>query len=390
MRARLTLLAMAVAGVAGIPDAGAEDREEAHKASLTLSRHYTTNALDSPLALEDWYTVLRGTVDSTIRHDAGTTRISAELERKRFDTVDIENDISAGVGLDTTVAVSDRLELRGTLSARLVEEGDELLLGDFLLGIRTRRTVMSAGLQAGILVAPETALVLEGALSRETPSLTRFEDGLLPPAQLDPVRDRLRVGAKITRSSDDLSYGAYAAAGLMRSDPVGILPELRVADYAAGVHAGIGFDNGATIAASVGLHGLHVLGTAFQQLRPAYEVAGALPLPLGFSLRGMLKAGYDHASNDDPVALWVQRIEAEAGYEPTDLMRLAAGLFRERRDSVALESREHARGFYAEAIWRTSPRSTLTLRMDATRKRIEELDLERRTVDVRLAVSMKL
>lgn len=388
MRVRLTMLAMAVAAVAGIPDAEAEDG--AHKATLTLSRHYTTNALDSPIAVEDWYTVLRGTLDSSIRHDAGTTRISAEIQQKRFDTIDIENDIAASLGLDTTVAVSDRLELRGTLSAKLAEEGDELLIEDFLLGIRTRKTVLSAGLQAGILVAPQTALVLEGALTREIPTLTRFEDGLLPPVQLDPVRDRIRGGAKITRTRDGLSYGAYATAGLMRSAPVGILPELRVADYAAGGHAGISFANDATIAASLGMHGLSLLDTALREFRPAYEVAAALPLPLGFSLRGMLKAGYDHASNDDPVALWVQRIEAEAGYEPTELMRLSAGVFRERRDSIALQSREDGRGFYAEAVWQTSPRATLTLRMDSTRKRIAELELERRTVDVRLAVNMKL
>ena len=390
MCTRLFSILFCAAAMTAAAQAG--EQEEAHKASVTLSRHYTTNALDSPLELEDWYTLLRGSVDSAIRHERGVTRITAELESRRFDTLDIENDIALGVGTDTTFAVSDALELRGTLSAKIAEEGDELLLDTVFLGTRTRKTVLSGGVQAGLRLSPATVLVLESAISRETAGKTRFEGGLLPALQLDPARDRLRAGGRLTHTQGRFAYGAYGSAGLMRAAPLDPLVELRVLDYAAGIHASVTFDNDAAVAASAGLHGVSLSGSGFRELRPAYEIAASTPLPAGLSLRGALKAAYDPQSSDDPVATWVRRIEAEAGYEPTPWMRLSSGAFMENRVSVAMESRETGRGLFAQAVWTASPRTTLSLRVDATRKvtGVGEFRLTRRTVDVGVAMNLKL
>lgn len=371
--------------------ADAQGAGTAHTASLTLSRHVTTNALDRPLALTDWYTALRGSIDSKVGHELGSSRVSANLEIKRYDTYAIENDIALGGSTETTIAISDNLELRGTLAAQLAEEGDDLFLGDdVFIGIRTRKIVLSAGLQAGLRLDAATVLALEGSVTREKPEDTYFEDGLLAPVRLDPDRDRFRAGAKLTRTHGTFSYGGYGAAGLMRSDPIGFLPQLDVLAYAAGAHAGMRFSNGAAVAASIGLHALRLLDSAFQEQRLTYELAAETPLPGGFSLRGVLKADYDPKTNDDPVATWVRRLELEAGYQHTPALRFGTGLFAERRENVGLENTETARGLYAEAGWQATRTLALSLRVDAIRKILEELGLQRDTVDVHLAVSAKL
>ncbi|MEO3385532.1 hypothetical protein [Mesorhizobium sp. CAU 1741] len=381
----LTLFALLLSAGAALAQA-AEDTTT----SITLSRHHTTNALDAPLALEDWYTTLRGSVETSLSHEIGTTTITADGQFLRYDTYDIENDVAAGIGAETTMAISERVELRGTFSLNVVDEGDELDLGDVLLGIRTRKTIFAAGLQGGFRLSPDTILALEGALSRELPGKTRFEQDVIAPTRLDPVRDRLRIGAALTQTSGRFTYGVLGASGLMRSDPLGLLPELMVLDYKLALQGGVTFENGARVAASVGMHGLRLLDSEIGELRASYEIAAETPLPAGFSLRGIVSAGYDAKSNDDPVATWARRLEVEAGYKPGLPVSFGLGLYLEERENIGLETNESARGVYTEAVWQAREDMSLTFRVDASRKRLEPMGPERKAVDIHLALNAKL
>lgn len=361
------------------------------QASITLSRHYTTNALDTPIRFEDWYTQLRGSVASKLTHDLGATNITANVNAKHHDVLTIENDFALGLASDTTIALSQNFELRGSLAIQVAEEGDELLLGnDVFLGIRTRKTVMTAGLQAGLRLDADTVLAVEASAAREKPEDTHFEDDILSPLRLDPDRDRFRVGTRLTRTHGAINFGAYGAAGLMRSGPIGFLPALDVLDYAAGTHAGVSFANGAAVAGSIGLHALRLLDSEFQQQRLAYEIAAEMPLLSRLSMRGTLKAAFDPKTNDDPVATWARRMELEAGYQHSPQVRFGTGVFLERRENLGLETIELARGLYVEAGWQISSHLGLTLRIDATRKLLEELGLQRDTIDVQMALAAKL
>lgn len=360
------------------------------KATATIARHHTSNALDSPIALDDWYTVLRGAIETSVGHDLGTTKIRTEGELKRFDNYSIEDDYALGISAETTTIISERLELRGTLSVNLIDEGDDLDLGDVIVGIRTARAIFAGGLQAGVRLSPDTVLVLEGLASRDTPRKTRFQDDIVDPIQLEALKDRVRAGARLTTTKGAFSYGVYGAAGLLRSEPIGFLPKLKVADYSAGLQGAMTFDNDASVAAMVGIHGIDLLDSDFGEKRLAYEVAAATPLPGGFSLRGTLKAGYDLKSNDDPIAVWARRLEAEAGLQVSATVRLGTGVFLEWRDNVGLETKETARGLYAEAAWQAHERLILTLQVDKTRKRQEDFGIERKAVDIQLAMTAKL
>ena len=372
--------------------AGASAGEDAasHKVTFTLARHHTTNALDGPLALADWYTELRGALEHTIAHDLGSTKLTADMELRRFDTYDFEDDATFGIGAETTARVSDTLELRGTLSVRAISDGDDIAVEDFILGTRTRKTVLAGAVQAGRLVAPDTVLLLEAAGAREFAGRTHFQDDLLLPAALDPDRDRLRLGATLTRTNGPVSYGASVTTGLRRTHALEPLPELLLLEHAVKLHGVHTFESKASISAALGFEMLQLPDNGFSEIRPALEVTGASPLPAGFSLRGKLRAGYDTMSTDDPVAVWVRRAEAELGYQASPTVLLSTGIFDERRDNLAIGNREMLRGFYGEVGWQANENLNLVLRVDRKRHLISLSDIEKRTVAVQLAATRKL
>lgn len=386
---RSITVASAVLGLLAA-DAGAGEQAASRKVTFTLARHHTTNALDGPLALADWYTELRGALEHTVAHDLGSTRLTADMELRRFDTYDIEDDAAFGIGAETTIRASDTLELRGTMSVRTISDGDDIAVEDLIIGTRTRKTVLAGAFQAGRLLAPDTVLVLEAAAAREFAGRTHFQDGLLPATPLDADRDRLRLGATLTRTQGPVSYGASVTTGLRRTHALDPLPELLLLEHAARLHGSHTFRSEAYISGAIGFEMLQLADSGFSEIRPTFEVTAATPLPAGFSLRGVLRAGYDTTSTDDPLAVRVRRAEAELGFRASPAVTLSTGIFDERRDNLAIGNREMLRGVYGEVAWQANEDTSLALRVDLKRHLISVYDIEKRTVDVQIAATRKL
>jgi hypothetical protein len=386
-RARTLIAAMAALFSCA---AAADEAAPTLKGHVTLSRHHTTNVLDSPLARADWYTLLRGALEETVTHDHGATRLMAHVDLRRHDLYAIEDDAALALAAETTLRVSEALELRGTLSLRLVEEGDEMAVADTFIGIRTRRAVPAMQLQAGWKLTPDTTLVVEAAAARDMPGLTRFEAGLLPDTRLEPVRERLRLAATLTRSAGALSYGAMAGTGFTRAHAVGDLPRLDIHDHTVKVLAQLTVPEGPTLAAAAGLQMLALPAASFREIRPTWEVAAQVPLAGRLSLRGSFKGAYDMTSNDDPVAVWMRRLEFVAGYRVHPALTLGAGVFSQRRDFLGVGTAEKSRGAYGEAVWQAHEKLALTLRLDATRTTLLPFGIERRGLDAHLAVKTEL
>ena len=370
--------------------AHAQPTEQLSQATASVSRHFSSNALDLPTSLPDWYTQLRGSVSEIVAHDLGSTRVSGEFNLRKFDTYSHEDDAAGGLSLATTLRPTNSLELRGTLSLGLVSEGDELVAGNAMVGMRTLRTTSAMALQAGMQLSPATVLVLEGSAMHERSGKTRFKGGLLPPTRLDPTRDRGRLSTTLTQTQGSFSYGLYAAAGIVRSAPIGLLPALRTADYAARLHARYASPEGFSLSGSAGIEVLNLLGTSFRQARAAYEFSVETPLATAFSLRGALKAGYDLSTRDDPLAVWVRRFQAEAQYQANAVLRFGAGIFLEGRENIGLETRERLRGIYGEAVWQAFEKVALTFRVDGTRRATVGFDDARRSIDIQLGISTEL
>lgn len=360
------------------------------KASVDLSRHHTDNVLDGPLALADWYTLLRGAVEETLVHERGATRIAGALELRRHDTYAIEDDAALSLAAETTVRVSETLELRGTLSMRLVDEGDDIAVGDAIVGIRTAKAIAGAGVQAGLVLSPGTTLVIEAAARHDRIGETHFEAGLLPDARLEPHRNRLRFAATLTHTEGSFSHGLFAGTGYTVARPLGILPRIEIFDHTLKIQSQLSLEGGPTLAAAAGLQLLDVPAASFRQVRPTYEIAAVLPLAPGLGLRGALKAGYDMISSDDPVAVRLRRLEIEASYRATPALTFGAGLFAQERDFVGLGTGETGRGAYGEAVWQAREKLAVVLRLDVARHLLLPFNIERRGIDTQLAVRASL
>jgi len=371
-------------------DARAGEAGDSRTGTVTLARHYTTNALDGPFAIADWYSQLRGSLAHELPHEAGATRFTAEFDAKRYDTITIENDASVALATETTVRVSERLELRGALSLRLIDEGDDIAIGDVILGIRTRRALVSAGLQAGYQLAPGTVLAIETSAARELSGRTRFEDGIVPPERLEPNRTRMRAGAALTHTTGPASIAASAAAGIMRSGTAAVLTPFDRHDASARLIGTYAFAGGASLSGEVGVEMVQLAGGAFRETRPVYAAAVALPLAADMSLRGSLRAGYDLASTDDPFAVWARRAEVEAGYQAHPTLRFGVGVFDERRRFLAYGTREQGRGFFAEAAWSPDEHVVVVFRIDAVRRTLLPVGLPTKGVGVQMAFTARL
>lgn len=358
--------------------------------SFTLTRHRTTNALDGPLALDDWYTTLRGAFDGAVEHEKGTTRLATDFELRRYDTYEIENDAQIGISAETTMRASERVELRGTLTFRATSEGDDLPVEDFIVGTRTRKAIFGAALQAGFQLTPDTVLVFDAGASHEKVSDTEFQDGVIEPVRLQPDRDRLGLGAALVRTHGAFSFGAAGSAAYLRIGAVEPLPVLELAEYTAKLQAAAKLAGGVVLRAEAGVQMLDLLNGTFRDLRPVYALSAETPLDAGLSLRGAVRASFDTASADDPLASWVRRMEAEGGYELAAGIRLGVGAFREIRDNLVLGSRETARGYFGEIVWKVDGHTTLLVRIDATRSRFSGIAAPQDTIDTQVALTRRL
>lgn len=359
--------------------------------TTSVERHYTSNALDRSHAVADWYTLMRGSLQHEFMHEAGTLRFGVEAEARRYDTIGIENDRAAALKLETTTRLSPAMELRGALSYRIASQGDDLLVGPFVIGTRTAKQLLAGEARLGIDLGGGTALVLELANSHEGIGATRFQQRLLEPVKLDPDSNRLVAGARLMRSQGALTYGLSGAATRLSVEELGSPPAgLSLSHYALRLEGAWTNHTASTIIAAIGLEMLRGADNTYEDLRPAYRAAFTKPLPNGLELRGALFARFETADSDDPLASWLRRGEIEARLRLSERLVLAAGLFGELKDNLLLENRERAHGAYAEASFEAAKEVALVLRLDFTDRFLTVLDDRRKTLDGFIGIRTRL
>lgn len=374
--------------------ASAEDQAAPAEPALTytLERHRTSNALDEPLALDDWYSVLRGTLRHDVAHELGMTKFEASAEATRFDRYRIENDTTIALATETTIKPSAATELRGTLSLRHADEGDDIPIGPLYLGTRTRVNVFAAGLQFGARLDPATTFVAELSGEREMAGDTHFQQDLLRPARLEPDRDRLRLAAGLTRAVGPFALGATGAVAILRAKAPAENPLAAFSStiYTTRAQASWTGKDGTTIAGAFGFEHLASGRGLPDRTRPVYEIALLRPLPFRASLRGSLKAAFETRDTDDPLASFMRRAEIELGVPLHERVTLGFGLFDEMKDNLVLGYRDLSRGVFASLEWKANDHAALYLRVDAVRHRATGIDFSREIVDAHLGVRMSL
>lgn len=333
-------------------------------------------------ALRDSGTRLRGTFAETVAHDLGQTAISAGVEALRFDTYDFEDDTAVTLSVRNDWRPSETLELRTTLSWRRVDEGDDFVLGDFIMPIRTARNRVSGELEAGLRLDAETILTLQAAALADRPGDAVFDLAPRERIRLDPDRELYRVSTRLTRGDEAFAVGLSTALDMVqaRSSPAGA-PAFPLSVLTARTEMALRGGDGSQLALAAGLQRLAADGGLLSELRPTFEIGFEFPLTQALTLRGTGSSAYDWVDSDDLLASRLGRLELEARYGASPTLDISAGLFDERRDNLLLGNRDHARGLFALANWRMRDALELYMRVEHVAHRATILEIGRRRTE---------
>jgi hypothetical protein len=366
-------------------DAGARETGR-----IEVERHRTSNALDGPVAIADWYTVLRGAIGHDLSHDFGSTRLQLELEVRRHDTIGIEDDHSIGLSMETTLRPSETLELRPTIFFRHTLEGDDFPIDDLIIGIRTPTSRAGAGLDAGIALREDLVLLLAAAATVERSGVSSFEADLIDPLQLNADFMRYNVSAGLRQTRDAFTYGVSARADVVTAkDEAALLPALSLSRYA--LRANLEWQqDGVSAGAALGMDYLRAEAGLADFLRPAFELALAAPLSAGIAVQTRLNGGFDLVDTDDALASYVLRGETELSVPISAVLALGAGAYRQRRENLAFGTTEDATGIFGKAEWNLTNSLSTYARIDYTRREIRLIDFKSTKVDAMVGLRASL
>lgn len=359
-------------------------------ATVETERHFTTNALDGPVAVSGWYTLLRGTLVHDAALDGGKLRIEARLEATRYDRTDIEDDRTGQISIELRRALSPSIEAKAVLSLAASDIGDDITLGSTVIGTRVRRLIPGAVLQVGADLGDGATLVATASAGSEQAGRTRI-DGLSGSYRIEP--DRLQADASLTyaRTRGRFRYGGLVAARYLKPEHIGLPPSALGANmFGAQIEGAASAKDGATLQVAAGVQFLDGEFGIYRDAELAYEISGLIPLGKTIALRGTTFARFETADTDDPLASWLRRLQVEATLRAAEPLLLAAGLYREVKQNVLLENRENGAGAYAEATHDLGNAGTLAVRIDWSRTHRTVIEERYDTVDVRLAYRKKL
>lgn len=357
----------------------------------SIERHFTTNALDSDRAVSDWYTLLRGSLRREWGDRQANAALDAEFQATRHDTVTIEDDRALALTAQALRQLRPGLELRGTLTYRVSSDGDDLAIGPLVLGTRTPKQVFGAQAQLGIDLGNATSLVLEAGDSFERIGRSRFQEAMLPPAQLDADRNRLQFGFRLARTLSRFTLGSSGSALLVSVERLGSPPvAVGFQRYALRGELAWSGSDGSTVGLSAGAEFLRAADGLYSRVRPAWQVAFKKPLPHDLELRGSYCGRFEDADSDDPLASWLQRAELEAGLKLGAGLALSAGLFWQEKRNLLFENVEKSRGLYAEASYQMTKSTAAVLRVDASKTFKTVIDTREDTIDLFLGLQTKI
>lgn len=363
----------------------------ATQGAISLDEHFTTNALDSDLEFPDFYQDLRGSLFHTFAQDKGYVRLGAAFQATTYDRIKIENDQSLILLAEAYRHLTDRIELRGTLTWRIASIGDDLRIGDLAIGTRTLSNDFGGALQLGFDLGSGNALILEAGDTVEHYGKARFQQNLIEPAKIEPDRNRLALGATWRHSEGKLRYGLAASAAFVGTEKIGDPPiayPLANTVLRGEVHYQTGA--GTTLEASLGVATLRGAHGIYEETRPVYSLLLKQEIKGGIELRGSLAGSYDLLDSDDPLAGWRQRLEVEAKFAFSDTVAFGVGVFHQREDNLLLRNTERSNGIYVELAYDMRKNTSLVARADFSECRTSVIDIRKKTLDTFLGFRTKL
>ena len=352
--------------------------------------HYTSNALDNDTSRADIYQVLRGSIEHAIDLPDATLKLTAHAQATAYDKYSIEDDRSLALSADLQQKLGERVELRNTLSYNVSSEGDDLTLGDIVIGTRTLKQRVTFATQAGFDLQNESALIVSASAFRERLGTTKFEELILP-SKLEPDQTRFQGSVALKKTLGPVVGTLEGGAEIARVEELGSPPvSLSFAHYRLRGEIIWKVSDKTTLAMMGGGEYLRDALGLYKALKPTYRVALVQALPFGAELRGSVGAAYDTSDTDDPLASWVRRAEIELKIPASERLAVGTGFFHEVKDNVLMENRERSHGVYAEVGYAVAAKLSILARVDYSRKYITELDITEKTVDTFVKARLSL
>ncbi|MBX3576847.1 MAG: hypothetical protein KF723_06535 [Rhizobiaceae bacterium] len=355
---------------------------------IAVERHFTSNAHDSPDAVADWYTLLRGTLADEWVGRSGTARIATQFQLTRYDRLHIEDDRSVAVTVEATRRIGERFELRGTVAYGLASEGDDLPFGPFRFGTRTLTQSVAAEAQLGVDLGGETTLVLAVAEALQRPALSDIAPPFPQPLRLKPARDRLAASATLARALGPVTLGLVASIDLVDVEAIGWPPaSLSYSRTTLMAQAASTTPSGLAVTVAAGVQTMRSAFALFEGRRPTYLVSIAAPVRSTVDVTAQVTGASDDSDTDDPMASWVQRAETTVTWRARETLDLGAGLFAAIKENPLLQNREHVQGFHLTGAWRFSRRLTLTARTEYGSSVATVIGVRQATLDTAIGIS---
>ncbi len=342
--------------------------EAATTTSFSVDRTYTTNALDRVEALPDWSTTSRAGATLAAGVAGAALRLGLDVEHTAHDRYAIEDDTALRLSLGAEKAVSPKLALAGEAALSLASEGDDIEVGQAILGIRTQTLAGAVALKAGYALSERSQLAGEISVARSDPGLAMFEAGLVEPQQLSPRRDTLGAGLRFTHRGAAATYVAAAGAELRLVGEPGRPPY----DFRFGhqfLRGEIAAERGSlSMAAGLGADRLASANGGFDIVRPSLAASLAYTHEGGTMVRGSASAGLDLSGARDPLAAWVRKVELDATVPAGRRLKLNAGAYASRSEYLLLGYEEDAYGAFAGAALALGHGFTLGAELGAHRR----------------------
>ncbi len=371
------------------PSAAEESQTAPFRADMSVSRHYTDNALDDPLAVSDWYSLMRGSLSGDFDHDFGRTTLTLDGELRRFDTFTIENDGAIGLEGTTNMRLSGSAEIQAGAFLRGQRKGDAIVLDDLAIGTTTDKILGGASLILGLRLTPELVSTTAITGFRERAGDTRFEDDLAIPFQLEPDRDRITVSQGLTRSLD--GGRAIGLRGTVERTVVSEVFDEPVALDRLQLRGEVGWqrEDGLALALAAGADWLRASFDLVDIVRPSIEATAIVPIGT-VKLRGAISTAFDTGDTDDLLVSWLRRGEIELLVPLAEKLAFKTGIFGELRDNLVLAYAEERRGIYGELGWQAGERVTLLLRLDYHRHDADEIGFAKSRLDASVGLRTQL
>lgn len=393
LKASLVLTAVLIAAPAHAGTSSATDtakNEPSLRLTFLQETIGTSNALDGPKAVSDTIQHLRGALEDERQTDIGRFGLTASLEVFEYRDIGLESDRYADVALTYARAFGDRFALRGTFGYAWKDEGDDIAIGPFLVGIRTASQIASAGLEAILRLAPATIANASLTSDYEAVGNSRFTVAL-PDLRLSPDRRTITLaaglrhrrggtvfslkgqGTRVTLPGNRPAYGAIASerfrltAGVEMAGPEGL-----------------------DLAAEFGLAYLRDDFGLSDRAYPVYGLHAGKTFKDGLTAKISLRGYVDTLDTDDPLASHIRRAEAEISRPLLPYVTASAGLFSEWRDNIALGNEEKATGAYIALAYSPVERHDFLLRVDYDERHRTAFDIDEETVKGTLGLRVRL